>query len=417
MILRLPIILTGQAYMTVKRTLVMVLTGLLCSASLPAIARSPQAVARHQDPGKSAQATAGFSFTVAGASADCGHLIMPAIAKAAHDEKAKFHWHLGDMRSVSKADVDFMFERYFQTPDSTNPTLADYQELLMSSIKERQLEPFRVQGVPLMITLGGRDDRRPLSRLGFRVVLRDMYSQPLLSDQRRVDGQADNPKDIPSSYYHWRVKSVDFISLDNATDVAFDRKQLKWLDGVLLKDMVDSSVRTVVVGATAGLPHSAVPDQSMCLTKAGTSSGERVYKALAQLIKAGKRVYVLSSHAHYYRAGIYDTEYWRDPQNGGVVIPGYVVGTAGAGRMMLAKDMESDTQARSGVYGYLKGTVNADGAINFSFHELDNKALQSIETQNFESGLAAYCLNDNKAAGLIAEDPMPTWCDAPDNKN
>ena len=60
----------------------------------------------------------------------------------------------------------------------------------------------------------------------------------------------------------------------------------------------------------------------------GTESGRRVYADLLRAQdEAHKHVYVLASHSHYYMDGIFNTDYWK--QHGGV-LPGWIVGTAGA---------------------------------------------------------------------------------------
>ena len=54
-----------------------------------------------------------------------------------------------------------------------------------------------------------------------------------------------------------------------------------------------------------------------------------------------RSVYVLASHSHYYMENIYNTEHWR--LHGGV-LPGWIVGTAGAVRYPLPAE-------RSGAQG------------------------------------------------------------------
>jgi hypothetical protein len=62
----------------------------------------------------------------------------------------------------------------------------------------------------------------------------------------------------------------------------------------------------------------------------GEYSGHQVYGwQLGFKQRSKKPVYVLASHSHFYMEGIFNTEYWR--AHGGV-LPGWIVGTAGAER-------------------------------------------------------------------------------------
>jgi len=88
----------------------------------------------------------------------------------------------------------------------------------------------------------------------------------------------------------------------------------------------------VIAGSHAALPHSLSCDHSMNQTADGERTGVIVYKQLLDLQKAGKKVYVFASHSHYKLENIFDTDYWR---NNGGVLPGWIVGTAGAQRYRL----------------------------------------------------------------------------------
>lgn len=342
-----------------------------------------------------------WSFTVAGASSDCGHLVMPAIAAAARADHARFHWHLGDMRRATKPDIDFMYEHRFQTP-TTTPTPVDYADLALSDVVEHQVEPFA--DLPLYVTLGGRDDVRPLSRLQYRVALRALLDRPEILAQRQADGEPPRGvTGLPPTYYHWRHGNVDFISLDSTAQGGFESTQLTWLDAVLRRDLVDPAVRTVVVGSFAALPYSRAEAGSLCATKTSVRSGEHVYEALARLTKAGKRVYLLSANAHRYQEDIYDTDHWRNPEQGGIVLPGFIVGTAGA-QQEPQPDDSAGAQAAARGYGYLRGEVAPDGEIRFSFRPLTAPELAAIESSDFESGLVMYCTEKNIAP---AADPSP----------
>jgi hypothetical protein len=66
-------------------------------------------------------------------------------------------------------------------------------------------------------------------------------------------------------------------------------------------------------------------------------------------------------------ANAYNSQYWRD--HGGV-LSGWIVGTAGAQRYALPLAANQADAAMTNVYGYLMGTVSADGSIRFDFQQL-----------------------------------------------
>ena len=56
---------------------------------------------------------------------------------------------------------------------------------------------------------------------------------------------------------------------------------------------------------------------------------------------AHKHVYVFASHSHFYMEDIYRTDAWK-----GKVLPGWIVGTAGAQRYVLPKGVTPAGPAR-----------------------------------------------------------------------
>ena len=50
---------------------------------------------------------------------------------------------------------------------------------------------------------------------------------------------------------------------------------------------------------------------------------------------AGKHVYLIASHSHYYSPNIFNTPYWKQHSNR--VVPGLIIGLAGAYRYALPK--------------------------------------------------------------------------------
>lgn len=343
-----------------------------------------------------------WTFTVSGASSDCGNLVMPAIARAARDLGARFHWHLGGFRRVQNIDTDFLFEHQFQQPTAV-PTFGDYRQLLLSDVIEHQVAAFR--DVPLYVTLGGTDDERPSSRLQYRVALRKQLTNPAITQRRAVEasGKVDTGA-LPPSYYHWREGVVDFLSVDDAGAGVIDARQLRWLDEVIARAGDDTQVRTVVVGLHAPLPYSRVPGSAMCATSEGVRSGEHLYRALVALQDRGKHVYIVSAQGHYVLSDLYETGHWIHDGDAPKILPGWNAGTAGAEKEPLPEGIATGPSARSGDYGVLVGTVAPDGTIDFVFHEVTPDALTAIEpTLGLEAGLAAYCAEKN-----VRPTPSPT---------
>ena len=135
------------------------------------------------------------------------------------------------------------------------------------------------------------------------------------------------------TYYHWRERNVDFINLDNASVEEFDPEQMLWFERLLERDQADPGVATIVVGMHEALPDSLSDDHSMSQSLTGLSSGRRAYQDLLYtLIHGHKRVYVLASHSHFYLENIFNTDYI---SHHGGVLPGWIVGTAGAFRYDL----------------------------------------------------------------------------------
>ena len=182
----------------------------------------------------------------------------------------------------------------------------------------------------------------------------------------------DDPNDTAvRTYYHVVTNGIDFITLDNGSCDMFDDAQMAWLRKVLARDAADASIRTVVLGAHAALPDSRSCGHSMGNYPNQQKTGREVYNLmLAMRDKSKKQVYVLASHSHFVMDNVYDSDYWR--KNGGV-LPGWIVGTSGAVRYRLPETATPGPNTRTDVYGYLLGTVSANGAITFEFRELTPK--------------------------------------------
>jgi hypothetical protein len=135
-----------------------------------------------------------------------------------------------------------------------------------------------------------------------------------------------------------------------------------------------------------------VPAHSMDDEPIGQASGRVVYAQLLAL-RAAKPVYVLASHSHFVMEDIFDTPYWR--AHGGV-LPGWIVGTAGAVRYALPPGVPQEKLARTHVYGYLLATVQPRGAkdgdpIEFEFREVNESDVPRAVTERFGAQLVRQC--------------------------
>src|ERR1035437_88797 len=88
---------------------------------------------------------------------------------------------------------------------------------------------------------------------------------------------------------------------------------------------------------------------------------------------------------------VYHTPYWKDH-----VLPGWIVGTAGAVRYRLPPGQTGSSIARTDVYGYLLATVLSDGSIQFDFHEISLDDLRLANAGKTPDSLVQWCYSDNK---------------------
>ena len=356
-------------------------------------------IAAAQDVSHPDKSAGNWTFSVSGDSRNCGNVVMPAIAAAVKDDGAVFYWHLGDYRAIYKFDEDYLAEPNIPR-DNNDPMITAYLSGAWTDFIAHQLEPFKVKDIPVYLAAGNHESILPFpTREKFLEKFAGYLDTPELTTQRLKD----NPlAKAPASYYHWVRGRVDFISLDNSVNDSYDEAQLNWFFSILLRDEGDNQIRSVVVGMHEALPDSLAADHSMCKSQDVRASGRAVYRALAHAQQvAHKNVYVLASHSHYFLENIYNTSYWNDPKNGRVVLPGWIVGTAGAVRYKLPLDLPPDTahgqyvSRAEHVYGYMNGTVAADGTITFAFHELDEKALQQTRSKDYTQEFVSQCVRDN----------------------
>jgi hypothetical protein len=360
----------------IPRTLLMIAFAMLSILAMkPAAAQQP--------------AGGTWRFVASGDSRNCGDVVMPGIAETAKKNHAAFYWHLGDLRLTTGFDEDIQHQpEHIKKPLS----IFDYEKIAWPDFIDSQIAPFG--SIPFFVGIGNHETVPPLkTREDFVLQFADWLDAPVLHEQRLRDDPADHRI---KTYFHWIDRGVAFYFLDSASAEQFDGAQLGWFEGTLAKDLANPAVTTIVTGMHKALPESISAGHSMNESPTGTESGRRVY---ADLLRAQndshKRVYVLASHSHYYMDGIFNTEYWK--HNGGV-LPGWIVGTAGAVRYALPPNTSDAHGALVNVYGSLVGTVQPSGEISFEFDKLSETDIPEQVTARYGHEFVHWCFAENSQA-------------------
>jgi hypothetical protein len=325
-----------------------------------------------------------WTFAVSGDSRNCGDVIMPSIARAARAQQSAFYWHLGDLRATYDFDQDFRAAH-------PKASILEYLSTEWSEFERNQVEPFA--DMPFFLGIGNHETIPPKSRVEFTLAFADWLDAPIVRAQRLKDDPHDH---TVRTYYHWIIDGIDFINLDNASPDQFDEAQLKWLRSLLERDRADTNIRTLVVGMHEALPESLARNHSMGESPTSQATGLQVYEELLE-VKKTKPVYVLASHSHYVMEGIFDTPYWRE--HGGV-LPGWIIGTAGAYRYALPPGAALAKFAKTHVYGYLLATVKPPQTktadpISFEFHEVTEPMTEPGLTERYGADLVHRCYAEN----------------------
>ena len=167
---------------------------------------------------------------------------------------------------------------------------------------------------------------------------------------------------------------------------------MNWLHAVLARDEASPEIRTIVVGMHEALPGSVSHMHSMSQTPLSDKSGREAYEALWHAQDSThKRVYVLASHSHFYMDNVFETADWKNK-----VLPGWIIGTAGAQRYKLPKETTAAQHAQTNVYGYMIATVSGEGAVSFDFQRLSLDDLRAINGSAYPEALMRWCYENNK---------------------
>jgi hypothetical protein len=325
-----------------------------------------------------------WKFAVSGDSRNCGDVVMPSIAKKVRDEGAAFYWHLGDYRAIYDFDQDYKAR-------DPKASILQYETGAWSDFIQRQLGPFG--DLPVYLGFGNHETIPPKTRAEAIAQFADWLDTTELRTQRLSDNPGDH---LVKFYYHWFQGGVDFITLDNASDDQFDDAQLGWFAAQLARDGKNPQVRTVVVGMHEALPESISAGHSMNDSAQGAVSGRKAYKALVAFRKqTQKNIYVLASHSHFFMDNVYNTVCHRTPPD--EVLPGWIVGTAGAVRYRLPVDVNGSSQHKTDVYGYLLATVFADGTIHFEFKQVNESDVTDAIRKDYSNEFIQGCFSGNSS--------------------
>ncbi len=358
---------------------------------LAAVLLAGALAARPSEPRMSAQAApaAGdWQFTFSGDSRNCGDIVMPTIAADLQKYHPSFYWHLGDFRATYNFDEDIAHQpEHIAKPLTVN----DYLNIEWQDFLDNQIAAFG--DVPVFLGIGNHELVPPKTREDFIIQFADWLDKPELRAQRLKDDPRDHKLHI---YYHWHQGNVDFVNVDNASTDQFDSAQLRWIERVLQRDTADPEVATVVIGMHEALPDGISDDHSMSQSVNGVESGRRVYQDLLKVQQEGhKHVYILASHSHFYMVNNFNTDYVK--AHGGV-LPGWVVGTAGAQRYPLPPNAKDATAAQTNIYGYMLSTVHADGTIDFEYHKLGETDVPEAIVNRYKQDFVHWCWVENSQA-------------------
>ena len=345
-----------------------------------------------------AAAPAPWYFAVSGDARDCGGVVMPRIASAIAARRAEapvaFFWHLGDFRRASDIDCDVAMRLApaFDCKDRhaellPRDAMGTYLDGEWDDFLERQVKPFG--DLPVFPTPGNHEIYAQRTRDEYRQKFRALLTQEPIHRQRILDRSNGVGGVEGETYYRFQRGGVDFLVLDNA-DGTFSREQMLWVTRVLSADARDPAITTIVAGMHAALPFSIERRHGMDDSCAGLCSGKHVYDLLFRASRGAlvagakpKKVYLFASHAHTFEAGAYDT-----PEHAGQVLPGWIVGTAGAEQ--YRKPLR---------YGYLEVAVKPGGDLVPRFRDVTRGA-RGLDGEN--GALLDYCFERN-----LEEPPVP----------
>lgn len=343
-------------------------------------------------------------FAVSGDSRDCGDVVMPRIAaliaKNNHHKPISFYWHLGDFRRMYEPDCD-MLRRADAGADCSSQRPAgklgstmmhDYLQKAWPDFIERQLKPFG--NTPVFLTAGNHELYGGRNPDDYRRAFQRWLTQEPIHSRREADYPDGGEEG--DTYYHFILKSVDFISLDNSSG-PFGDAQIQWLDQVLKRDLKTDEIAAVVVGMHAALPGSSNSFHAMDAKCASRCDGNIVYGLLAKVAQS-KKVYVFASHSHRFAEKVF-------AGRSGSVLNGWIVGTAGAEQYV------SDGPEWPNIrYGYLEVEVTPKGDVSPRFQEVSRSSPKASKGTE-PPPLLDFCFSMNKSHPHPDKEEQPCDCE------
>jgi hypothetical protein len=331
-------------------------------------------------------------FAFSGDSRDCGDLIMPKIAHAIDDLRATtpvaFYWHLGDFRRLFGPDCDIVKRTHPDWDCKSRPEgdlgvdeMDSYLSGSWDDFIDAQIKPFGT--TPVFLGIGNHELGSGRTRDEYRRRFQKWLTSAPIHLQRVEEGKKGFFSTEGETYYHFIQKGVDFISLDNADEASFSAQQLDWLQKVLASDLANPAVTTIVAGMHEALPFSTKRNHAMDASCQGLCSGSEVYALLYRAQSQGKHVYVFASHSHLFEEDVFAGQ----TEHTGQVLPGWIVGTAGA--QQYRKDAESIE------YGYALAAVQPDGTLDVSFRPVARTDLPLLTGKGADE-LTEFCYTQNK---------------------
>ena len=327
-----------------------------------------------------------WRFMVSGDSRNCGDIVVPAIAAHGSQFTPSFYWHLGDLRAIYKVDEDIAFSRAYE---GSGMSCESYQRIAWQDFVANQIGAFG--NLTVYVGIGNHEVIPPKDEEAFKRAFAEWLDQPTLRHQRELDQEPAEPE----PFYHWIQGGVDFIYLDNSSD-CFSDQQMAWFRRRLAAAKTDSNVKSIVVGLHEALPGGFAKSHSMgdkVDEPLSLKSGLEAYAALVEFHKY-KPVYVLASHSHFFMENVYSTP--ELAPKGVAPLPGWIVGTAGAQRGVLP-DVRPEAPARSqtDTYGYLLGTVAAEGKIQFEYQEIHEVDVPQYVWGRYPAKSILWCFEHN----------------------
>lgn len=334
-----------------------------------------------------------------GDSRNCGDLIMPVIARRAIQTGARFYWHLGDLRWLASVDQDYA-GLHRNDPEALK--MENYLNAAWGDFKANQVKPFGK--LPFFLGIGNHE---LIGRTREQFV--EQFHDQLNIEPIRRQREADDPNDhMVRTYYHWVMDGIDFIYLDNA-DNMFDDAELAWATRLIAADQANPRIRALMVGMHEALPDSYSIDHSMNQGTDEGTSGRIVYKDLLALkAQTGKPVYIVASHSHYFLSDIYNTGKWQ--ANGGV-LPGWIVGTAGAQFFPVPPGVKGFASYAENQYGYVLVTVNgsrtARDPVQLKFIPIKDAELAPDIVNRFGPDTVRFCFSQNWQGAIYQQVTVP----------